>query len=113
MGENGRGDRYAHDVTFLSPFATIHTDCLVLCIGWAKAQYAVGYFTEMGIGCRRDTLQANVWYVQAADHGSDTAKQRLAIIRAAASGDPGIPMSSAPPKSRDLASGGKKKWGIF
>merc|ERR1712130_953152 len=59
--------------------------------GFAKAEYAVGYFTEMGIGCRRDPLEANVWYVRAADKGDERAKQRLAIIRAAASGDPGIP----------------------
>jgi TPR repeat protein len=56
-----------------------------------KAQYAVGYFTEMGIGCRRDPLEANVWYVRAADSGDERATQRLAIIRAAAAGDPGIP----------------------
>ena len=59
--------------------------------GLPKAEYACGYFTEMGIGCRRDPLEANVWYVKAADHGDERAKQRLAIIRAAASGDPGIP----------------------
>lgn len=40
----------------------------------------------MGIGCRRDPLEANVWYVKAADHGDERAKQRLAIIQAAASG---------------------------
>lgn len=51
-----------------------------------KAQYAVGYFTEMGIGCRRDILEANVWYVKAADAGDERAKQRLAAIRAAISG---------------------------
>ena len=51
-----------------------------------KAQYAVGYFTEMGIGCRRDPLEANVWYVKAADQGDQRATQRLAAIRAAASG---------------------------
>lgn len=60
-----------------------------------KAEYAVGYFTEMGIGCRRDPLEANVWYVRAADNGDERAKQRLAIIRAAASGDPGIPSSES------------------
>jgi TPR repeat protein len=59
--------------------------------GLPKAEYACGYFTEMGIGCRRDPLEANVWYVKAADHGDERAKQRLAIIRAAASGDPSIP----------------------
>ena len=63
-------------------------------LGFAKAEYAVGYFTEMGIGCRRDPLEANVWYVRAADKGDERAKQRLAIIRAAASGDPGIPSDS-------------------
>ncbi|KAF1959217.1 HCP-like protein [Byssothecium circinans] len=54
--------------------------------GLSKAEYACGYFTEMGIGCRRDPLEANVWYVKAADHGDERAKQRLAIIQAAASG---------------------------
>ncbi|GIZ43977.1 hypothetical protein CKM354_000718600 [Cercospora kikuchii] len=79
--------------------------------GWPKAEYAVGYFTEMGIGCRRDPLEANVWYVRAADQGNETARQRLAIIRAAASGDLGIPMNREPAKSKEL--GGKKKWGLF
>ena len=37
----------------------------------------------MGIGCRRDPLEANVWYVRAADHGDERAKQRLQVIRAA------------------------------
>lgn len=55
-------------------------------IGLPKAQYAVGYFTEMGIGCRRDPLEANVWYVKAADQGDERAKHRIAAIRAAASG---------------------------
>ncbi|KYK56010.1 hypothetical protein DCS_07975 [Drechmeria coniospora] len=55
--------------------------------GFVKAQYAVGYFTEMGIGCRRDILEANVWYVKAADAGDARAKQRLAVIQAAVSGE--------------------------
>jgi len=76
--------------------------------GLPKAEYAVGYFTEMGIGCRRDPLEANVWYVRAADNGNPTAKQRLAIIRAAASGDPGIPMSKGAAKAKELG-GGKEK----
>jgi TPR repeat protein len=54
--------------------------------GLPKAEYAVGYFTEMGIGCRRDPLEANVWYVRAADHGDERAKHRIAAIRAAATG---------------------------
>jgi len=81
-----------------------------------KAQYAVGYFTEMGIGCRRDPLEANVWYVRAAESGNENAKQRLKIIRGAAAGstatpDP-VPMSKAEAKTKEL--GGKRKvLGIF
>ena len=40
----------------------------------------------MGIGTRRDPLEANVWYVRAADQGDERAKHRIASIRAAASG---------------------------
>ncbi|TAQ86055.1 hypothetical protein B7494_g5631 [Chlorociboria aeruginascens] len=65
--------------------------------GLTKAEYAVGYFTEMGIGCRRDPLEANVWYVKAADAGDERAKHRLAAIRAAASG--GRPMEVAVPRT--------------
>ncbi|KJZ77896.1 hypothetical protein HIM_02533 [Hirsutella minnesotensis 3608] len=70
-------------------------------LGYVKAQYAVGYFTEMGIGCRRDMLEANVWYVKAADGGDERAKQRLAVIHSAATGG-GIPMEVAPPRSGKL-----------
>ncbi len=40
----------------------------------------------MGIGCRKDILEANVWYVKAADAGDERARQRLAVIRSAISG---------------------------
>ncbi|RAL62415.1 hypothetical protein DID88_004981 [Monilinia fructigena] len=62
-----------------------------------KAEYALAYFTEMGIGCRRDPLEANVLYVKAAESGDERAKHRLAKIRAAASG--GTPMEVAPPRN--------------
>lgn len=51
----------------------------------------------MGIGCRRDILEANVWYVKAADAGDERARQRLAAIRAAVSG--GTPMDVAAPRN--------------
>lgn len=51
----------------------------------------------MGIGCRRDPLEANVWYVKAADAGDERARHRIAAIRAAASG--GTPMDVAPPRN--------------
>ncbi|KAG6036959.1 hypothetical protein E4U41_005373 [Claviceps citrina] len=68
-------------------------------LGFVKAQYAVGYFTEMGIGCRRDILEANVWYVEAAEAGDERAKQRIAVIQAAVSGQ-GTPMDVAAPRGK-------------
>lgn len=47
-------------------------------------------------------LEANVWYVKAADAGDARAKQRLAIIQAAVSGE-GTPMDVAPPRSGKLS----------
>ncbi|KAL1999000.1 hypothetical protein VTN02DRAFT_5215 [Thermoascus thermophilus] len=79
--------------------------------GLPKAQYAVGYFTEMGIGCNRDPLEANVWYVKAADQGDERAKHRIAAIQAASEGaNPNLAASGA------VGSRGKKKpkrFGIF
>lgn len=80
---------------------------------YAKAEYAVGYFTEMGIGCRRDPLEANVWYVRAADQGDERAKHRLAIIRSAETGDPDASNGLRPGKNivkkKKSALGGEKK----
>lgn len=61
----------------------------------------------MGIGCRRDILEANVWYVKAADAGDERAKQRLAAIHAAVSGG-GTPMDVAPPRSGKVKKSGDK-----
>ena len=59
--------------------------------GLPKAQYAVAYFTETGLGCRRDPLEANMWYVRAADAGDERAKHRLQAIRVAAAGGGVLP----------------------
>jgi TPR repeat protein len=53
---------------------------------YAKAEYAVGYFKEVGIGCKQDALEANMWYWRAAQQGEERAKQRMAAIQQAASG---------------------------
>lgn len=45
--------------------------------GLPKAEYAVGYFTEVGIGVKKDQLDANKWYRRAAEHGDKRAQQRL------------------------------------
>ncbi|KAL9102918.1 MAG: hypothetical protein Q9163_001978 [Psora crenata] len=81
--------------------------------GLPKAEYAVGYFTEMGIGCRRDPLEANVWYVKAADQGDERAKQRIAAIRAAASGGSSTASGGAGSAEKGKEDKVKKKWGLF
>ncbi|EXX79745.1 Skt5p [Rhizophagus irregularis DAOM 197198w] len=45
--------------------------------GLPKAEYAVGYFTEVGIGVKKDQTEANMWYRRAAEHGDKRAQQRL------------------------------------
>ena len=45
--------------------------------GYAKAQYAVGYFLETGIGTERDILQSSNWYRKAAHGGDERAAERL------------------------------------
>jgi TPR repeat protein len=89
------------------PITSVIVELLLIKPGLPKAEYACGYFTEMGIGCRRDTLGANVWYVKAADHGDERAKQRLAIIQAAASGQPGTPTGNEKGKLKKGAKDGK------
>lgn len=42
-----------------------------------KAEYAVGYFTEVGIGILRNPAEAMIWYKKAAEHGDKRAIQRL------------------------------------
>ncbi|KAG8887808.1 hypothetical protein FRB98_008990 [Tulasnella sp. 332] len=45
--------------------------------GLAKAMYAVGYFTEVGIGTAQSTQDAVIWYKRAAEAGDKRASQRL------------------------------------
>ena len=128
MGKEGCGMWYDVITTLTQSSTNSHQ-------GLAKAEYAVGYFTEMGIGCRRDPLESNLWYVRAAEQGDERAKHRIAAIRAAASGGPPpttapkaaakdappkglvkkkksedkLGASEAPPEEKSKG----KKWGIF
>ncbi|GAA5901143.1 hypothetical protein JCM8208_002288 [Rhodotorula glutinis] len=47
--------------------------------GLAKAEYAVGYFSEVGIGTYRDERGAIEWFRKAASHGDKRAMDRLRI----------------------------------
>jgi TPR repeat protein len=45
--------------------------------GLARAEYAVGYFTENGIGVRPDVHEARKWYLRAAAQNNKRSIQRL------------------------------------
>lgn len=48
--------------------------------GLAKAEYAVGYFTEMGIGTVKNMKESKEWYRRAAEHGDKRANPRLTSL---------------------------------
>lgn len=48
--------------------------------GLAKAEFALGYFAEMGIGRAKNQQDAIAFYKKAAEQGDEQAKQRLAKV---------------------------------
>lgn len=46
-------------------------------LGLPKAEYAIGYFSEMGIGCEKNNTVALEWYKKAAAHGDQRAIEKL------------------------------------
>ncbi|KAI9334515.1 hypothetical protein DFJ73DRAFT_790673 [Zopfochytrium polystomum] len=49
--------------------------------GLAKAEYAVGYYVEHGVGVRADVDDARRWYLRAAGQGNKRAIQRLKELK--------------------------------
>ncbi|GAA5943815.1 uncharacterized protein JCM15063_006505 [Sporobolomyces koalae] len=49
--------------------------------GLAKAEYAVGYYSEVGIGVKQDGEEAKRWYMRAAAQGNKRAMQRLTELK--------------------------------
>ncbi|KAI9891867.1 MAG: hypothetical protein M1814_002252 [Vezdaea aestivalis] len=49
--------------------------------GLAKAEYAMGYFTEVGIGCPSNLEEAKRWYQRAAGQNFPKARERLDELR--------------------------------
>ncbi|CCG80880.1 Putative uncharacterized protein [Taphrina deformans PYCC 5710] len=45
--------------------------------GLASAEFAMGYFYEVGIACDQDIKRAQAFYRRAANHGSEEAKSRI------------------------------------
>lgn len=56
-------------------------------LGLAKAEYAIGYFSERGIGCEKNTAIAIDWYQKATKHGDIRARDRLQVISGCLSAD--------------------------
>lgn len=61
--------------------------------GLAKAEYALGYFSENGIGVVADMEEARKCYLRAAGQGNKNAIQRLKEMRVGSSA-----AASKPPK---------------
>ncbi|KAH9431705.1 hypothetical protein MCOR02_008992 [Pyricularia oryzae] len=49
--------------------------------GLATAEFAMGYYHEIGIHVPKDIREARNWYEKAADHGNKDAEQRLDSLR--------------------------------
>ncbi|CAO1613666.1 unnamed protein product [Sympodiomycopsis kandeliae] len=49
--------------------------------GIPKAEYAVGYYSEVGIGVKADIEEAKRWYMRAAAQGNKRAMQRLTELK--------------------------------
>ncbi|GAA6013318.1 hypothetical protein JCM10207_000853 [Rhodosporidiobolus poonsookiae] len=49
--------------------------------GLPKAEYAVGYYSEVGIGVKADLEEAKRWYMRAAAQGNKRAMQRLTELK--------------------------------
>lgn len=49
--------------------------------GLAKAEYAVGYYTENGVGVVADGQEAKRWYLRAAGQGNKRAISRLKDLK--------------------------------
>ncbi|CEH14363.1 Extracellular protein SEL-1 and related proteins [Ceraceosorus bombacis] len=49
--------------------------------GIPKAEYAVGYYSEVGIGVKSDVEEAKRWYMRAAAQGNKRAMQRLTELK--------------------------------
>ncbi|ORX61186.1 hypothetical protein BCR36DRAFT_408157 [Piromyces finnis] len=45
--------------------------------GYPKAEYALGYFFEMGVGVQANKTESHKWYKKAADHGDKRAQDKI------------------------------------
>lgn len=57
--------------------------------GLPKAEYAVGYYAEVGIGVKQDIEEAKRWYMRAATNKNKRAMQRLTELKKMGAQKPG------------------------
>ncbi|THU83516.1 hypothetical protein K435DRAFT_689452 [Dendrothele bispora CBS 962.96] len=50
--------------------------------GLPSAEFAMGYYSEVGIGGKKDVGEATAWYIKARDHGNTDAADRLSALSA-------------------------------
>ena len=48
--------------------------------GLASAEFALGYYFEVGVGVEQDLAASRKWYKKAAAHGDNDAKERIAAL---------------------------------
>ncbi|KAJ9103051.1 hypothetical protein QFC21_002473 [Naganishia friedmannii] len=66
--------------------------------GLAKAEFAVGYYTEVGIGVEKDLENARRWYMRAAAQRHSPARQRLTDMQTNAAKGISRPTREAAPE---------------
>ncbi|KAI8597040.1 HCP-like protein [Dissophora ornata] len=49
--------------------------------GLARGEYAVGYYSEVGIGVKQDLEESRRWYLRSAAQGNNRAKKRLTDMK--------------------------------
>ncbi|EGG01258.1 uncharacterized protein MELLADRAFT_50122 [Melampsora larici-populina 98AG31] len=79
--------------------------------GLAKAEYAIGYFTEVGIGTKRNERDAIDWFRKAAEHGDKRAIERLKNGTGRSSGGTPPGTGPGPTTKTDSGQAGKSKKG--
>jgi len=76
--------------------------------GLAKAEFAVGYYIETGIGTGKDVQEAKRWYLRAAEQGQKRAMARLAELKKMPNGPGNSGGARELQKQRGGGGGGKE-----
>lgn len=81
--------------------------------GLAKAEFAVGYYVETGIGTAKDVQEAKKWYLRAAEQGQKRAMARLAELKKMPNGPGNGGGAKELQKQRGGGGGGKEDCAVM